>query len=88
MTGREHFLKTYKDFMSPRLPLIAAEYAKLPAGFRKLLAVQSRQPELADKALDALSATQLQKLVDANEQLADLCAKAGRSLRRAAMTKR
>lgn len=87
-TGRDHFLKTYKAFMAPRLPQIAEDYAKLPAGFRKLLAVQSRQPSIADADLSAMTVTQLRKLADANDQLAALCLQAGRVLGRAISAKR
>lgn len=86
-SGREKFLQTYREFMTPRLPAIAKEWDALPVGFRKLLAVQSRQPSLVDKRLPEMTADQMRRLSVAASDLERLCWLAQRSLNRYSMTK-
>lgn len=86
--ANDRFLESYLDLMGPRLPKIADEYARLPAGYRKLLAVQSGFPELADKRLDEISAEQIKVLIGAWEALEKLQVRGGLALRRASWSKK
>lgn len=82
MTGLEKVQKWLTDSRASKLPKVAAEYEKLPAGFRKLLAVQAGIPAAAEKNLDELTESQRGKLIEAVGRLSLLAAQAGELLRR------
>lgn len=76
MTGREKVVKWLNEYRASNLPKLSTEYHLLPAGYRKLVAVQAGMAAAADKRLVDLTEAERKKLLEANHRISALAGKA------------
>lgn len=85
--GRERFVGALNKLRVERLPKVAADYAAMPEGFRRMLAIQAGLKTEVGTPLDQLTEAQRRRLLEANQRILELAGQAHRILLASVMAK-